>query len=180
VQKGGPVVTEQTKAVLATTGLQSAEEIIPAQSRERTATFAVRNDGQISALIPKDDRPAESPARGRRPIRRLNGAECNTWSESGVGQHRHAHPGGASDDDGTHHGERLAPPFRGNADVYKGEASIIAGARAAGTVNSSPTTRRTMGERATEKANCPATSVILPETKPMTVAPSGPAPVLKI
>ncbi|MDQ1389061.1 MAG: hypothetical protein QOF56_2515, partial [Acidobacteriaceae bacterium] len=66
--------------------------------------------------------------RGRRPIRRLNGAECNTRSESGVCLRRQARPSGASDSDGAKHGERLPPPFLGNTDVCKSKGHIIPGA----------------------------------------------------
>jgi len=108
-----------------------------------------------------DDGASESPARGRCPHGRLRWDRRNTTSQGGVPHYRHARPGGTTDGDGTDDGKRLAPPFRGNTDMG---------------ANSNPTTKRTMGERATENANCPATSVVLPATKPTTMAPNGPAP----
>jgi hypothetical protein len=102
------------------------------------------------------------------------------FSRSGVPHYRHARPGGTTDGDATDDGKRLAPPFRGNTDMGKRQSRIIVAsypARAAGGANSSPMTRRTMAERATEKAYCPAASVRLAATKPMTMAPNGPVPV---
>ena len=82
-------------------------------------------------------------------------------------------PSGAPDSDGAKDSERLPPPFLGNTEVCKGKGHIMAGA---GTANSSPMIRRTIGERATEKAYCPTTSVKPAVTKPTTMAPNGPAP----
>src|SRR5882757_973169 len=94
------------------------------------------------------------------------GSAQHHFSRSGVPHYRHARPGGTTDGDGTDDGKRLAPPFRGNTDMGKREGHIIAGT---GNANNNPTTKRTMGERATENANCPATSVVLPATKPATI-----------
>ena len=68
-----------------------------------------------------------SPARGRRPIRRLNRAGCSARSETGVGLHRHTGPSGAPNGDGAKHGERLPPPFRREYRGVQGQGSHLAG-----------------------------------------------------
>jgi hypothetical protein len=79
----------------------------------------------------------------------------------GVSPYRHARPSCSTEGDGIDDGTRLAPPFRGITNMSKGKRYIIAG-HAAGSANSNPMTKRTMGERATEDASCPATSVLVP------------------
>jgi hypothetical protein len=160
------------------TGSKFAEAIIPAPSkRVRTATSRSETTARYPRQRqPKDDRPAESPAHGRRPIRRLNGAEYNNRSESGGCLRRQARPSSAPDSDGANHGERLPPPFLGNTDVCKGKGHIIHGA-CSRYREQQPNDKTDDGERATATAYCPATSVKPPATKPTTMAPNGPAPV---
>src|SRR3981081_350047 len=84
-----------------------------------------------------DDGASESPARGRCPHGRLRWDRRNTTtSQSGVAHYRHARPGGTADSDGTDDGERLAPPFRGNA-VWANARVVSQPERAAGSANSS-------------------------------------------
>src|SRR5258708_20925079 len=89
-----------------------------------------------------DDRPEESPALGRRPNWRLGWNERNARAKSGLGQDRHACPGGAPDGNGAEHGERLPPPSRGNTEICKDKGHII------------PTTsRRKRKQQPSEKAD---------------------------
>ena len=93
-----------------------------------------RSELQCSARLPtEDERQARSPVPGHRSQGwsqgRLTRTSTNALSENGGRQCRHARPSGASNDDRAEQGKRLAPPFRGNADMNEAESHLIAGPR---------------------------------------------------
>lgn len=133
VQKGGPLSPNRQKPSYppATAGaVCRRHQLHLAQSKqERSAMSRSANKALMSAPCqPRDNRRARSPARGHRPIRWLSRAEYSDRPKSGAGLHRHVRPSDTPDSDAANRGERLPPPFRGNAEVCKGKAHTIAGA----------------------------------------------------
>ena len=134
VQKGRPTCRRADRSQRRRrrrTGLQSAEEIARLnRSVREDRDIAISIDDRLFSVIPTErrrtrivTRPWSSPQSATEL-----GLRATPGSESGLGQDRHARPGGAPDSDGAKNGEHFPPPFRGNTNMCKGKGHIIAGA----------------------------------------------------
>jgi hypothetical protein len=166
--------------VPATAGLQSAEESARAQSK-------CAGNCDIAVMV-TTGYPAQVPDRRRRPPRVTCLRPLPPIGDA-AGPREASPPGAGSvcidrraqavlptvmapsiANDFRHHSEEVPMCARAWVTSYP--------ARAAGSANTSPIRRRTMGARSTEAATVrPSTSVKPPVMKPTTMAANGPVPV---